>query len=181
VQKYDLLFKIRFCRAHHEIPPGISTKHYQDVRFVPWNTNGYLLNRIFVLEGKLLDNGSMCIQEHFLTHSSLNSVDMSRDFSTLSASARRVYSRSRLSGDLVTLVSVSIQSNLFSSSHTFLAVRAGSCVVIDVYLPTNHQNEESEQLFAKACETLHECIRQVQKFNIPCAVVRDSNCEINFS
>ena len=68
---------------------------------------------------------------------------------------------------LATLGSASIQSSLFSSSDSFLAVRVGSCVVINAYLPTSYKNDESEQLFAQTCEKLHAFITQGQKLNFP--------------
>jgi hypothetical protein len=102
------------------------------------------------------------------------------DFCTFSVSTKRVHSRGGSFGELGTEVSASIQSSLFSSSDTFLAVRAGSCVVINVYLPPNYKNDESEQLFAQAFEILHTRIRQVQNL-ISLVLLFGIYCEINFS
>ena len=82
-------------------------------------------------------------------------LDMNRDFRTFSVPAKRFHSRSRPFGGLATLVSASIESSLFSSSDTFLAVGVGYCVLISVYLPTNHKNDELERLCAQDCEILH--------------------------
>ena len=80
-------------------PPEISTKHNQNKRFVPSYINGNLLNKISILEGMLLNNDLICIQEHFLPSPSLSLFDKSTDFCTFSVPVKRVHSQGRPSGN----------------------------------------------------------------------------------
>ena len=81
------------------------------MRFVSWNLNGNLLNKISVLETLLLRNDLMCVQKNFLVfrkkHPILSLLDISIGSSV---PVKRVHSQCPPSGDLANLVSASIRS-----------------------------------------------------------------------
>ena len=150
-----------------------------DIRFLSWNINGGLIKKKPILENILHNHDILCLQEHFLTNHSLSLLDISSTFKTFSVPAKRSASKGRASGGIATYVASNLNSSVFFSSDSFLAVRVGECVIINVYLPTDYKDEDSERDFALAVSKLSSCLRDVLKLKIPCLIVGDFNCDLN--
>ena len=76
-------------------------------------------------------------------------------------------------------MSSSLRSSLFEASDHHLAIRVESCVFINVYLPTNYTNDESERLFALSCEKLGSCLENLKRLGLQCAIVGDFNFDLS--
>lgn len=66
----------------------------------------------------------------------------------------------------------------FDSGSDFLAVRINNVVLINVYLPTDYRDVESERLFAISMVRLAKCLENVKKQALSCVIVGEFNCDL---
>ena len=122
----------------------------------------------------------LCIQEHFLTACSLGLVKISPSYSTYSVPAKSIHSRGRPSSSITTLVTTDLKSRVFESNDNYIAVRMKNTVIINVNLPTDYRDENSERSFALASEKPSSRIKKMlAKLSFPCIIMGDFNCDLS--
>ena len=124
-----------------------------------WNVKGNLSPMVKQL---CLTKEIICIQEHFLSADNMKLLDIVPSHVLHFVAAKRPRKRGRPSGGLATIIYRHTNSELFAKSDHFLAVKVGDTVIVNVYLPTDYRDENSETKFALACRKLGKCLSKIR-------------------
>ena len=135
-------------------------EQHASTKIVSWNMNGGVSHRIPLNEELCWRGNILCIQEHLLTSDSLSLLKFSDNhtFYFVPAKSRQ---RGRPSGGLTIVCSSAVDSESLHTAENFMFIRAGNLVIVNVYLPTNYSNDESDNRFSKAVRALAECLNTI--------------------
>ena len=86
--------------------------------------------------------------------------------------------RGRLSGGLAIVCSSAVDSESLHTAENFMVIRAGNLVIVNVYLPTNYSDEESDNRFSKAVRALAKCLKTIMLSKLECVIIGDYNCDL---
>jgi hypothetical protein len=92
--------------------------------------------------------------------------------------AKYINARGRPSGCLTTYVKRNLRSSIFDECDNFLALCLEVYVVVNIYLPKDYRNDQSECLFAKNCDLLAACLDKLWCRKILCIIVGYFNCNL---
>jgi exonuclease III len=145
-----------------------------------WNINGNVIEKLPFLESALCCNDVLCLQEHFLSTSSVSLLKFSDNIQVFSVPAV-ASGRGRPSGGVAILVNSHLAVQLFSQNECFVAVKIGEAYVFSVYLPTDYRDIASEERFSVACSQLVRSVQDCHDKHGQVIVVGDFNCDLNDS
>ena len=152
-------------------------EQHASTKIVSWNMNGGVSHRIPLNEELCWRGNILCIQEHLLTSDSLSLLKFSDNhtFYFVPAKSRQ---RGRPSGGLAIVCSSAVDSESLHTAENFMFIRAGNLVIVNVYLPTNYSNDESDNRFSKAVRALAECLNTIMLSKLECVIIGDYNCDL---
>ena len=149
-----------------------------DISIVSFNING-TRGKDFFIDDLYVNYDVVCLQEHLLTAFSENFLRRSSDHVVFVRPAK--ITRGRPSGGLACVFKKNISGAspvLFQSDDTFLAVRLGNVVLINVYLPYNDRSIRSLQNFSCACNGLKTLIQKISDNGLHFVIAGDFNTDL---
>ena len=129
-------------------------------RILFWNINGKVTDRISIPLHLLQSHDLVLIQEHFLSEDRQSLLPLFSNFNLRFRSAI-VRPRGWPSGGLAFLSRFPCNLLAETDYFIFIAAKLENHVVINVYLPTNYNSEQSDSRFASACKLLGSFLKIV--------------------
>ena len=130
------------------------------------NIYGHNAGKIDYLSGICSDYNVICVQEHLLTKDNFALFQSFPRKSVFMHEAKRQFTRGRPSGGTAVLVDDQIPCRLYKSCDYYTSVEfvgPSNFFLINVYLPTNLNNDRSEKRYAEACSRLSRLLCGIGK------------------